>query len=426
MFAAVGYAMPIIGGIIADRLAGFRAMVIIGGSIMVLGHALMALVALDPDLIFYGLGFIAIGTGFFKGNITNLLGSCYREGDQERARGFSLFYVSVNVGSFLASISCGYVAHIFGWHYGFGLAGVGMAIGLLTFISYQKVLGGHGLSPKPKLFDEKVFGLSVIGALALGLAVSSLLRTDGKFFIEMMKYLGAPVGLGYLFAIFFKSTKSEAKHLVALFILIVFFTFFFALEMQLGSLINLFSQRNVDKVVLGYEVPASVSQAINPISIVVLGAFFARFIKFNKKYDLIRFALGLSTMAFCFSVLYMGCISAGETAEVSYIYLVIGISFMGLGELLVAPFIQEQASLLAPNGLKGFVMGVVMFALSLANIAGIIISKFLSVPSVDGEVNKLESLNIYREGFLSVIQFCVLSTFIFVLLIPLLKRLRKA
>ena len=146
LFAALGYAGPVIGGIIADKLLGFRNVMKIGATIMTLGHAGMSLMGPDKIFMLYlSLALIAVGTGFFKGNITNLLGMCYHHDDPQREKAFSLFYVSVNLGSFLAALSCGFIAKEYGWDYGFGLAGIGMFIGLVTFIKFEYLLGDIGI-----------------------------------------------------------------------------------------------------------------------------------------------------------------------------------------------------------------------------------------------------------------------------------------
>src|SRR4051812_15781096 len=125
----------------------------------------------------------------FKGNVTNLLGACYRADDPERDRGFSLFYISVNLGSFLATITCGDIAHLYGWHYGFGLAGIGMVMGLVTFIRFQDLLGDNGLPPRPELMTKLVFGLMLVGSFLLAILVSKMLISS-EFFANILTFSG--------------------------------------------------------------------------------------------------------------------------------------------------------------------------------------------------------------------------------------------
>ncbi len=429
VFAALSYAGPMLGGILADKLMGFRSTILLGGIIIILGHLAMTLIPLKSDLTFLGLALIAIGTGFFKGNITSLLGSCYDDHDANKDKGFTLFHVGINLGSFVASIACGYVAAIYGWHYAFGLAGIGMFAGLIIFIKYQDVFGNNGLAPN---LDSKkgvflgikpfysVFFLSIIFSFML----KSMLESSDVF-AGVIYYFGGLMLLilGY---VTYKADSHDRKNIITLVILIIFLMFFLALEMQLGSLINLFVERNVVQEVFGITIPAAVSQGINPLAIIVFGFYFSAFVKFKLKYSLLRFAFGLLTTAICFFILYIGCLFANSGGRIDYIYLFIAISFIGLGELLIIPFIHSQVTTLAPKNLQGFMMGILMLSLSFSNLAGFIIAKFMSVPSIDGKVDSLVSLAVYREGFLDITKFNVLLFIIFLFFIPMIgKQLRK-
>ncbi|MDX1916495.1 MAG: oligopeptide:H+ symporter [Rickettsiaceae bacterium] len=419
LFAAIGYSGPVLGGFIADKLMGFRNMVLLGGIIITLGHLSLTLTGLTSDLLYIGLALIAVGTGMFKGNVTSLLGECYKEEDPDRIRGFTLFYVSVNLGSFLASILCSYVAHLFGWHYGFGLAGIGMIIGLISFIKFEHLLGDAGICPRPeimnkKIFGTNIFGLAIIGSLLLAFIVSKMLM-DSEFFANVLALTGAVIFCLFTYIIF-TSIALERKKLIVLSIFITFLLCFFALEMQLGSMISLFVQRNVVKEVLGFAVPASVAQAINPFSVMIFGSLITRYMNFDKKYVTSIFAFGLLTMAICFFILYIGCLNPDKEGRVGYLYIVIALSFMALGELCTAPLVQEQATLLAPKRIKGLIMGILMLSVAFSNLAGIIISKFMSVPSVNGEVDSFESLAIYKAGFWNIGIFNLGVVIVFLLL----------
>jgi POT family proton-dependent oligopeptide transporter len=409
LFAALGYAGPVIGGILADKILGFRNMVLIGGIIITIGHICMIFVNVDIFLIYLGLALIAIGTGLFKGNITNLLGSCYKANDPNRERGFTLFYVGVNLGGFSSSILCGFVANHYGWDYGFALAGIGMFIGLVTFAKFQHILGTSGVSPKPKLMTRKlffgmnIFTVTLLISILLAILLSKMLES-AELFANILSIVGL-VGFGIFAYIVMKSPLIQRQNLIALSIMIFFLMCFFGLEMQLGSLINLFTERNIDNEIFGIIVPPSVSQAINPISIVLLGALFGTCVKFNRKYSTAMLGIGLVTLVICFVVLYIGCINSDSNGKVGYLYLVVALAFMSLGELCIAPLVQSQATMLAPVNLRGFVMGIVMLSLAFSNLAGIILAKFMSVPSAEGKVDVIESLAIYKAGFLDITFF---------------------
>lgn len=429
LFAALAYAGPVIGGYLADKLMGFRKMAIIGGIVISIGHAVMSTVEMYSDLIYLGLALIAVGTGMFKGNITNLLGACYENDDNSRDRGFTIFYVGVNIGSASAAVICSYVADMLGWHYGFALAGIGMLFGLFIFINFQHVLGDHGNPPNPELMNKSVilgikpFPLILIGNILAAIVVAYLLRFS-EIFANFNKYFSFIIIISLAYSavayIIMVSDGKHRKNLIALSILTVFMTLFFALEMQVGSLINFFADRNVVKTVFGLSIPASVSQAINPFSIIVFGTIMFLFVKVDLKYTIARFAFGLMTMVLCFMVLFLGCTAANEESRVGYIYLVTGITFMGIGELCIGPFVQAQCTVLAPKKLRGFFMGVVHLSIAIANLGGFLISEFMSVPSVNGVVDSEESLRIYKEGFLNIAQFNSIFVVAFLAFYPFL------
>lgn len=404
LFAATGYAFPIVGGILADKIMGFRNMVFIGGIIIVLGHIVMSLSENITYLVFFGLGLIGVGTGLFKGNITNLLGACYKKDDETRNQGFTIFYVGVNLGGFIASVSCGFIASLYGWHYGFGLAAIGMIFGLLLFVRFQYILEGVGISPIKALDKKNLLGIPPFVIILIGGILVAALFAQGLVYSEiltdMIEFLGIATLIYYIY-IGYKSDSDTRSNLFIIAIMIAILMVFFALEMQLGSLINLFTERNVDKNFLGVDIPASVSQAINPVAIIIIG-FMVSFIKANKAFDSFKIVMSIIAMAGCFFVLYLGCLNASENGQINYLYLIFGISLMSLGEIFIAPIVQSYVSLLAPNNIKGFVMGMMMLALSFSNLAGIVISEFMSVPSVEGKVDILASLEIYKSGFLKI------------------------
>jgi POT family proton-dependent oligopeptide transporter len=425
LFAAIGYAGPSIAGIIADKLLGFKNMVLSGGVIMTLGSFALAFSINNQSLVYTGLALMAVGTGMFKGNVTNLLGACYTPNDPAREHGFTLFYVAINLGSFIASISCSFIAKYYGWEYGFGLAGLGMLFGILTFLKYSSVVAEYGNAPARE-GNKKLSNFNyILGATLIGLFLAypvSIMLTSSEYYTDIVKYAGLII-LAIMLYIIANSENKQRNNLLALSIFIVFLMIFFALEMQLGSLINLFAERNVNKEILGFAIPAAISQAINPFSIIIFGSILGGYIRPSKKYAIITFGFGLLCMAICFYILWLGCLNADVTGSTNYLYLVLGISCMGFGEVCVAPFVHAQTTLLAPKHLRGFIMGILMLSLAYSNLAGNIIAKFMSVPTVGGSVDSLQSLAIYRDGFLQIANFNMLIVGLFALSTILIKKL---
>lgn len=432
IFAALSYVGPVIGGVLADRLLGFRKTILMGAVINFVGHMLIALVPLGEILFYVGLGFVAVGTGLFKGNISNLLGEFYEKEDPRRDHGFTIFYIGVNIGGFLASVLCGYVAHIFGWHFGFGLAGLGMLFGIIALLRFERVLREKGICPNPELcqFQIPVIKLNLetlvwIGAVIASVACSILLIHCGQTL-----YIFGLLGLGvtaYILRRYFDATAAERSSLLKLLIYMIFFMFFFALEMQLGSMVVLFTERNVDNVLFGLTIPSTVSQSINPLIILLFGALVSAFwTKRGSGQSVLRFGSGLFLMALSFLVLYLGCQMSNAEGLVNYSYMFLGQAMMSIGELCLAPLILSLATELAPKKMKGFVMGVIMLSLAFSNLSGLLIAKLMAVPKIGTEmVDRLVSLDIYSSGFLKIMIFNVVLTGAFIVLSKVMNLERK-
>jgi POT family proton-dependent oligopeptide transporter len=303
-----------------------------------------------------------------------------------------------------------------------------MLLGLMYFVKHKGVLKNVGNPPiNDRLISVKLFGLSVktvtlIGSFIVAIMFAKMLSMSEEF-SKVLFFSGICV-LIYLSFIIAKLPNADRINMLLLMVLVVFFMVFMALEMQLRALFSLFTDRNVEKEVFGLYIPAAVSQSINPFSIIILGPFLSSFfMKLGEKFSMLRFAAGLLTMVLCFAILYIGCDLANAAGMVSFGYLFVAISLMGLGELCICPLMQNLCSKLAPKNLRGFMMGVLMLALSFSNLAGIVIAKFVSIPETSGDFNPLLSLAIYKQGFLDISQFSLGLLLLFAVLYPVLNRI---
>lgn len=429
LFAAIGYGVPIISGIIADKLIGFQKTVIMGAIIMCIGHLSMVFSDMHELVIYLGLALIATGTGFFKGNITSLLGMIYKYDESfQRDRAFSLFNVAVNFGSLIASILCGYVAHQFGWHYGFALAGIGMAIGLIVFMKYRNILGEYGKNPNQSGVRGAFTSISpVMQSVFISVIISMvaiILLYNSEVSLKYFSFIGLVV-LALLANILYKSTYDEVMKILALLGMSLFFIGFISVEMQLGSLINLFTMRNVDRLILGYEMPVAILQGLNPLFVIIFGSLFANaFAKFGYEVYMKRFCLGLFVNILCFVVIFLGCFNANE-GKVSLIYIIMSMAFMSFSEICLFPMIQLLFTTLSPLRYKGFMMGVLLFALSYSNMASVILSKFMSIPK-EHVNDAIMSLTIYKDGFFTIMIFSICLFISFLLIYPALNKVIKS
>jgi len=325
------YALGIPGGALADRYLGQRAAVLWGGMMQCVGHFLLAL---HHETVFMvGLVFIAVGTGLLKPSVSAMVGGLYAQGDTRRDGGFTIFYMGINIGAVLASLVVGFVGEVYGWHYGFSLAGFGMLIGLMTFLAGQKYLGDLGQRPQPKP------------------------RTKAGHTVSTSKAF----------------TSEEKERLFVLCVsLLAIFTFFAAFE-QAGGSMNLYTEKHTNRFVLGWEVPASIFQALNPAFVIILGPVVAfLWHKLSQRYTHISsiYKIGVGNIIVGIGFLFMiGAVQQHQgspTAHSDLHWLVNAYLFHTIGELCLSPVSLSFITKVAPERIKSSMMGVYFFAIGMA------------------------------------------------------------
>lgn len=412
LFVAIGFGVPIIGGILADNDAlKLKDLITIGAIIALIGYGLMFFLGNSEKNVAWSLAFIAVGTGFFKGNLTVLLGSCYEKNDNKRNHGFTVFYTCINVGTLISTIMCGYAANQYGSKCGFAVAGLGMTLSLLIFRKYQSVLqqyknSARKLSKIPKPLTLLTLTLLLIAsAFALQHSVKSS---------QGLLWLGILLFLYYVYRAYKANTRDRAKLLVLMLIL-PFLIAFYSLQSQLYFVINLFAKRNLETNIFGHAIPSTAFQSIAPTAAIIFGIILSHILSKSEKYQntqasFMRFGLGLIGPMLCFAILYFGSERATQ-GKVHYLYM-LSLGFIGAAEALVGPFAYNQATLLAPTHMKGHSMSIVLVAIAFSNLSTVLISKLTSLNDALS-FDCLKSINVYKAGFfnLSLIQLAVCVVF---------------
>ena len=415
-YGALVYTTPFLGGVIADRWLGFKRSVMLGAFLMMVGHFAMAI---ENELFLYiALSFLIIGNGFFKPNISNMVGGLYRENDPRRDGGFTIFYMGINLGAMLAPLVCGYIGETYGWFYGFTIAGVGMGLGMLVFGRGQDRLGENGDPPSAEALSKKTAGLSlewwiyILSILGVGLVGLLVWK------YEWTAYVLTPfvvLVMGYILVEAFRSEKVIRERLFVILVLLVFTTLFWAFFEQAGSSMTLFTQRNVDRG----PVQASLFQAVNPFFIILLAPLFSKlWIKLGTMgkdpNPPLKFALGILQLGVGFLILNwslnfasVGQVtgSEGEVSQavvVPLAFLLIGYLLHTTGELCLSPVGLSMVTKLAPKKIGGMIMGAWFLSSALAHTAGGLIAQMTSVPEGDnpGQI-AIESGLISEVGDLS-------------------------
>jgi POT family proton-dependent oligopeptide transporter len=390
-YGALVYTTPFIGGIIADKILGYRKSVMLGGILMAIGHFVMVGPDLTPEgykwldeIFFYtALAFLIVGNGFFKPNISSIVGSLYGQNDPRRDAGFTIFYMGVNLGAFLAPLVCGTVGEIWGWGYGFSLAGIGMVAGLIAFGRGQHTLQ-HGLPPSEEylkqpspigLSNEKsVYLLSLFMVAAAGVLINF-----HNFMSKGLYVFGIGVLAYILYIAFTKLNKIERQRMFVILILLVFSAMFWAFFEQAGSSITLFTDRNVDKG----GVPTSLFQSVNPLFILLFGsAFSAMWLALGKRgKDLsipAKFVLAIIQLGLGFGALVIGAKTASEGGMVSVVWLLLGYLLQTTGELCLSPVGLSMVTKLAPKTMVAMILGAWYLSSAFAHNLGALIAGYTS------------------------------------------------
>lgn len=398
------YVASIPGGIIADKLLGQKKTVLVGGIVLVAGHGILAV---EEMWAFYsGLALIIVGVGMLKPNISTMVGGLYKEGDIRRDKGFTIFYIGINLGAFLSSLIVGYVGEEIGWHWGFGLAGIAMALGLIVYLWGQKYLREVGnLLSKEEQDEGASFGdlFSDLFKSPLQLGITAVLMA---FSIYWLIFQSLPYGLLFIFLtlvaammlMVYKDLTSQVmkdRYVVMLLSFILVIVFWGAFE-QAGGLMNIYALEKTDRMLgfslplIGTEVPATWFQSLNAMFIILFGVavanFWARRKLHNKEASsLFKMATGVIIMGLGFIFMAMAAKEYQPGLEKSAMYwLVLAYLLHTIGELCSSPVALSFITKLAPAKYASLMMGVYFAATGLGNkVAGII-----------GEVSQSEPINI--------------------------------
>lgn len=385
-YAALVYATPFIGGVIADQILGYRKSIFLGGVLMAIGLFMMTVES--EFYLFGGLAFLIMGNGFFKPNISSMVGKLYKEGDARRDGGFTIFYMGINLGAFFSPLTCGLIGELYGWHYGFGLAGLGMVMGLLVFWRGQKNFEpDNGNSPHPELLKKPVFaGLSrewliYIGSFAVIPLLGILLWN-----YHLMNYIFTPFVIAVfvgLIVMSLRMTKVERERIWVIIVLAFFTITFWAFFEQAGSSITLFTDLNVNREIFGFTIPTSVYQSVNPLFIIMLAPIFSSLwltlARRNREPNtIIKFALGLFNLGIGFGAFVLGASMAGPDGKVAMLFLFLGYFLHTAGELCISPVGLSMVTRLAPARLVAMVMGAWFLSIAMAQHLGGTIAKLTS------------------------------------------------
>jgi POT family proton-dependent oligopeptide transporter len=410
LYVSSVYLLSLPGGWVADRVLGLRPTVFVGGVIIMSGHICLAMPSIGT--FYLGLVLIAIGTGLLKPNVSALVGKLYSTEDVRRDAGYSIYYMGINTGAFVAPILTGWLAQGEGfkriltsmgfapegsWHWGFGAAAVGMFLGLVQYTLGGKHLAADGLRPvRPTdpaaaaKVDRQVrlVGLVTVGVVLVGaaLVLSGTIGLDPEAISRNFKWVLLAITAGFFGWLFAAGswTREERKRLVVITVLFVAATVFWMAYEQAGSTLNLFAERSANNSFLGHGFPASWYQSLPPLFIILFAPVFAAVwlrLGHRNPSSPAKFAIGLFLLGLGFAVMIGAASAAVAGAKVSPLWLFLSYLLQTLGELCLSPVGLSAMSKLAPARVAGLVMGVWFLASAVGNyLAGMAASVYETMP----------------------------------------------
>lgn len=406
-YTALVYAAPVLGGKIADKILGYRIAVILGGVLMALGEFMI--LGGNDSWLFLGMGAIIIGNGYFKANISSIVGKLYRDGDPRRDSGFTIFYIGINVGALLATTLVAEVGDKFGYHYGFALAGFGMLLGLAVFVLGQDKFRHVAEPPEPKKLFAPYLGpisqlWTVIIASFLAIPVLYVLIV----YHQVVGYMLVAVGLYVIYGLLargFKEGKVLRDRMIVFIILMFFNITFWACFEQAGTSLTLFAERNVDRNIGTFEMGAPTTQFFNPLFIIIFGSVFSVlwvYLNRIKKNPSIpaKFGLGIIQLGLGYLVVQLGYLFVSPEFLVPLWTLVILYLLHTTGELFLSPIGLSMVTKLVPKDMTGTAMGAWFLSFSASNFLAGVLAKFTGTETDEsGAVDASESLFQYLDVY---------------------------
>nr|WP_294935950.1 peptide MFS transporter [uncultured Flavobacterium sp.] len=432
------YAFTFIGGLFADKILGLRRSLFWGGLLMIVGSVILSL---DPkNFFFIGIAFTIVGTGFFKPNISSMVGQLYQDNDARRDAGFSLFYAGVNLGALIGGYVCIAVAdgslwssvipEAHRWNYAFGFAAIVMIISLLTFTQTQKSLGDIGLSPLAHL-DASKKKILEIGTYIASLAIVPviIIMVANTVYTDYFMMIIGPASILYLFYEMKNFTREQNLKLLAALVFIIFSIFFWAFFEQSGGSLSLFALNNLENTLLGVEVsPNGVNNSANSLFVIAFAAlvglvwlWMAR--KRIEPNTVVKFGLAFIFLAGGFYVFYYTKFFADATGRTSLDLFTFGWFVITFGELCLSPIGMSAMTKLSPQKTQAVIMGMWFLASAYGQyFAGLLGA---NIAEASENASNLEKLNVYADGYQQLALYALIAGIVLIAISPLVKKLMQ-
>lgn len=420
-FSALVYGLVAIGGWLGDKVLGTKRVIMLGAIVLAIGYALVAWSGHDAGIVYMGMAAIAVGNGLFKANPSSLLSKCYANDDPRLDGAFTMYYMSVNVGSFFSMLATPWLAARFGWSTAFALSVVGLLITIVNFAFCKRWVKNYGSKPDFEPLRVGYLLATIVGVAVLIAVATWLLHNQG-----IARMVLGVVALCIL-CIFAKETfalqGAARRKMIVAFILMVQAIVFFVLYSQMPTSLNFFAIRNVEHTLLGITFEPEQFQALNPFWIIIGSPILAAI--YNKMGDTLpmpfKFAIGMVLCSGAFLILPLGAKFASDAGIVSVNWLVASYGLQSIGELMISGLGLAMVAQLVPQRLMGFIMGSWFLTTAGANIIAGYVANQMAIP--ENVTDPLMSLEIYGHVFLQIGIVTAVIAVLMILTAPKLNRM---
>ena len=425
------YAFTFIGGIFADKILGFKKSLLFGGAVMIIGN--LIIVASPQNFFYFGITLSIIGTGFFKPNISTMVGDLYKEGDPRRDAGFGLFYSGINLGALLGGAICVYLGKSkdFGWSYSFLSAAIVMIIGLVTFLITKKSLVSIGNSPLLHLSKSKrttkeilVYAGSIISIPLIFIMIKNTDYTD-----YFMYTIGPLAFLYFIYETLKEKERNARRKLIAAFVFIFFSIIFWAFFEQSGGSLALFAQDNLRNNLLFFHMdPNIVNNSSNSLFVIIFSPilgllWLAMSRKKIEPNTIIKFGVGFLFLALAFYTFYYTRFFADIQGMTSLNIFTLAYLIITFGELCLSPIGLSIMTKLSPKRLSGMMMGMWFLASAYGQYVAGLLGAGMSSP--DEHATLLVKLQSYTDGYKQLAIYALIAGVIMIVISPLVRKLMQ-
>lgn len=420
-FSALVYGLTAIGGWLGDKVLGTKRVIILGALVLCVGYGLIAWSGHDVSMVYIGMATVAMGSGLFKANPSSLLSTCYEKDDPRLDGAFTMFYMSINVGSLISMMLTPWLAARYGWSVAFSLSVVGLAITVINFLLCQKIVKNYGSKPDFAPLNISKLLMTLVGIVVVITIATWLLHHQ---FIARIVLGVIALGIILVFAkeAFALQGAARRKMIVA-FLLMVEAIVFFVLYMQMPTSLNFFAIRNVEHSILGIAFEPEQYQALNPFWIMVASPILAAI--YNKLGDRMpmphKFAFGMVLCSAAFLVLPLGASFATQQGIVSVNWLILSYALQSVGELMISGLGLAMVAQLVPQRLMGFIMGSWFLTTAGAAMIAGKVANLMAVP--ENVTDPLQSLQVYSDVFKQIGIVTAVIAVLMLLTAPLLNRM---